>query len=259
MNNMITYCASLFDHNAITTDVQSFEIMLDHGVHTYQELLKDNMITRPYLDADGYYETQPTVDEMDMMTRHVLEDVHDIFAPCYTNKTDVAVTLATRHRWVSSRNSVPLFKVSFRVFAQGLAIPYTDIPKLVRSRIAEKGGLHLLKEKTCNGAAHEAASLSQTLTWDMSPYKRNEQLLAAINCFKTPNVHSGERLVRHQMCLERPLRDFIVQAITGTEIMIEVPYTDNVLTVSCSTRSNKVLPSGVLSTPMFCQNEPTLL
>ncbi len=81
---------------------------------------------------------------------------------------DVSYVLATRHR---------AKKLSFRVFVQGVYVQnYWAIPELLQS---------LLPDDT--DREH----------WDMSPYSKSEQLLAAINSFKTRDdvYESANRLV----------------------------------------------------------------
>ena len=78
------------------------------------------------------------------------------------------------------------FKVSFRVFFKGFAVVYHDIPVLIKF-------------------------VEQEAVWDMSPYKRTEQLLACINGKKGGG--DNRVLRREPEFAQAGIEDFVAQVV----------------------------------------------
>ncbi|PNH08373.1 hypothetical protein TSOC_005112 [Tetrabaena socialis] len=130
--------------------------------HTRHEFLNSRVHTRLYLDYDEVLETPLTPEILKDRKEKVVAMLDALLGPFVAENTQVSYSIASRHGF-SPRHGK--FKVSFRPFVRGLSIPYTEIPRLLRS--TQTSDLPSFQD-----------------FWDMSIYKDGEQLLAAINGIK---------------------------------------------------------------------------
>jgi hypothetical protein len=129
--------------------------------HTNLEYLCDHTLTRVYLDYDHYEPKEALHGNNDAMRaayRSCLKLVTDRANTVKSELAGIAPTcdfsLAARTPGVDPKHPDKI-KFSFRVFFQGLAMPYTKIPQLLKM------------------VGHDKF-------WDMTPYSASEQLLAGI-------------------------------------------------------------------------------
>jgi phage/plasmid-associated DNA primase len=129
--------------------------------------------------------------------------MYDMFHPFVSTGRQLDVAMASRHRWVTKKNASGeperCFKASFRFYIQDMAVAYPDLRRII------------MKARD---------DLKRPQVWDVSPYKSKEQLLNCIHCFKTDVSNPGERLLPVQACKDMPTSAFVVQAMSGNEVMI---------------------------------------
>lgn len=140
-----------------TWDAQTAVKMLAKTGHRFVEFLSEGGQGKMYLDRDVYVGTTPPVQEtVDMhaaLVRDKVQQILDRLQSGLDTHVRLSVHVATRHGFCAKRSR---YKLSFRPFVQGMRIRRTDIPKVI-------------------------VWAGQEDFWDMSVYKGNEQLLAAIN------------------------------------------------------------------------------
>ena len=145
--------------------------------HTLCEFLNGAARTKLYLDYDHVLDSEPNESEIraikEGVLRHTKELAEIICMPDYV--------VASRHGAKGDK-----FKVSFRVFFRGFTVVYHDIPILIKF-------------------------VEQEAIWDLSPYKRTEQLLACINGKKGGG---DDRVLKPEPEFAgRDLKDFVAQAV----------------------------------------------
>jgi hypothetical protein len=108
--------------------------------------------------------------------------------------------IASRHGWCPSKSA---WKVSFRPFVLGIAIPYVDIPTLLR----------LIRQ--------------DDKFWDLSVYKQGEQLLAAINgCKGVGKACNNDFVFDDRLLL--PQRDDDAPLLSMELLVVGVCYTSRI-------------------------------
>ena len=150
--------------------------------HTLCEFLHGSCQTKLFLDRDAYIDAfDASVVESEK--RDVVARCDEIVSMLRTPDTDVRYVLASRHGAVKGR-----YKVSFRAFFSGFSVVYHDIPVLIRF-------------------------MEQEQFWDTSPYKRSEQLLAAIHGHKSA---SDPRVLAPELeFADRDVEEFLAQVVSG--------------------------------------------
>ena len=155
---------------------------LVQGPHTLCEFLHGSCQTKLFLDRDAYIDAfDASVVEREK--RDVVAKCDEIVSMLRTPDADVRYVLASRHGAVKGR-----YKVSFRAFFSGFSVVYHDIPILIRF-------------------------MEQEQFWDTSPYKRSEQLLAAINGHKGASDHRV--LAPEPEFADREVEEFLAQVVSG--------------------------------------------
>ncbi|MCX7020710.1 MAG: hypothetical protein NTW26_00280, partial [bacterium] len=143
------------DPSTFSTDLDgpaALEALAQPG-HSLVEFLCNHAVTKLDRDHDAYFDEAPSATQTAALRADVLNKASSIAMILCGAGRPVTVKLATRHGFCATKGR---HKLSFRPFLQGVAIRYTDIPKII-------------------------AMQGQQGFWDMSVYKAAEQLMAGIN------------------------------------------------------------------------------
>lgn len=173
--------------------------LLDEIGHTMFEVFAKNVVTKIYLDRDEYLEHYKTVpkevaQEKLIEVQEMVDAFLDHISMAYgIDRSGMTYKVATRH----GANAEGKVKLSFRPYISGIKIKYTDIPALIKA--TGQGGF-----------------------WDLHPYGKTQQLLAAINGTKG-RVKVSDVYVQDMRVLrtENPdgdedLADYIAQVVEGS-------------------------------------------
>lgn len=146
-----------------------------------------------YLDRDVYLGAlAPTQEKLEELLKEVRDNVYAILERLSIVGNSLSVKIATRHGWCPKRQE---HKASFRPFIQGMTIPYTGIPYVIRF-------------------------MGQEDFWDMSVYKSSEQLLASINGCK--GLKGDTRVLKPQSLDDDPLL-YVVQHVEAGWPLLDLP------------------------------------
>lgn len=182
--------------------------LLDEIGHTMLEVFAKNVVTKIYLDRDEYLDLdldQMTVQEVAQEKLIEVREKVDAFlnhiSTAYgIDRSSMTYKVATRH----GANAEGKVKLSFRPYIAGVKVKYTDIPALIKAT-------------------------GQGTFWDLHPYGKTQQLLAAINGTKGRVKVNDGGYVQDTRVLrtENPdgdedLADYIAQVIDDSWPLIEV-------------------------------------
>lgn len=145
----------------------------DGAPNTYCEFLSGaHLATKLYLDRDDWMpdDNEPSSCTVEEHRLEVVRRVGALLEKLSDGDNSLTFVMATRHGLARHGKKV-LYKLSFRVFVQGMTLPYTAIPRVLRY------------------------AGQDDKFWDMSVYKASEQLLATINCCKGGPVDAFDRRV----------------------------------------------------------------
>lgn len=162
---------------------------------TYSELLQNDVMPKPFYDRDEELETEPAkeylIDAQEECVRNALVQ----WEKEGIQEADIAI--AARHRWVDKKKKgveVRVFKVSFRLYVQRIAIKFTQIKNQIEA-------------------------FGQDKFWDTSVYSRRR-------CLYLPETvkcdQPGGMVLKALTHLDEPWAH-ITQWLDGTEAVVDIP------------------------------------
>ena len=203
-NDILSVCGQFAEKHVVTRMSASdlLRRLNSHGaLWLYNEVFADGQLTRVYLDADKWLVDEPSPADIGGFEQDCLDDARRMWTPFVPSGVgaDVTVRMATRHRWAEASNTHGRrFKLSVRCYLPGIAIVYTDIRRVI-----------------------DEFKDDAKVDWDASVYKKAEQLLNCIKCFKTNCSDPSERLTPRDP--DAPLEDYLVAFLSGREHLVVLP------------------------------------
>ena len=162
-----------------------------HADNVLRELLEDNVETKLFLDYEEYHDAEPPAEEKRRIAGDVQYETNMLkhllvgfWERMELPELQLTYKIATRHGATPDGR----YKLSFRPFFSGLAVPFTTIPRLLDAAYANYP--------------------HNRIQWDMSVYSRR-RLLACVNGRK--DAADGRLLT-----MERPdddVKDYVAQVV----------------------------------------------
>ena len=158
------------------------------------ECIQDNVLYTAYTDCDHYCETieKPCDDTIDDIQEHMMNNLGCLINDQFTDEHKGTFGIATRHG-VDVKKQV--YKLSWRCYFFGFIITPAEMKKVIIRKGLDRSGIGSL---------------------DSSPYSKNQLL----GCVGFPKSKTDRRVLLpvHENI---PLERFMVQNITGEEIVLE--------------------------------------
>ena len=167
---------------------------------TLFEVLEDGQYYVPYTDCDHYCESikRPSEDYIENVQQMMLNNLSNLINNQFDHDRDTGkFKMATRHGILVEKK---VYKLSWRFYLCGFIITMAEMKKVIVRKGLDKAGVGSL---------------------DSSPYGKN-QLLGCVGFYKSKTDH---RILEPYS--DSPLADFMVQNITGDEIILKYDSEDD--------------------------------